>query len=156
MTGAEVITQFYRAFAARDGATMSASYTPDARFSDPVFTDLKGPEVGAMWRMLCARATDLRVVASQVQAAGNEGSAHWEAWYTYSATGRVVHNIIDARFTFRDGRIATHHDRFDLYRWSRQALGLKGLLLGWLPPVQSTIRGQAARALTRYLASEPT
>ncbi len=156
MTGTDLITEFYRAFAVRDAVTMAASYTPDARFADPVFPDLHGKEVGGMWRMLCARATDLRVVASNVQVAEREGTAHWEAWYTYTATGRPVHNVIDARFTFRDGLIATHQDRFDLYRWSRQALGAKGVLLGWLPPVQATIRAQAAKALARYLANEMT
>ena len=65
------------------------------------------------------------------------GRAHWVATYTYSATGRPVENRIDATFEFRDGRIVRHRDRFDLYRWARQALGPKGLLLGWLPPVQA-------------------
>lgn len=103
-----------------------------------------------MWRMLCARGKDLRLEYSDVKGDANSGSAHWEAWYTFSATGRQVHNIIEARFTFADGLIATHTDAFDLYRWSRQALGLKGLLLGWSPLVRNAIRAQAARGLERF------
>ena len=61
-------------------------------------------------------------------------------------------NIIEAAFTFRDGLIATHTDRFDLWRWSRQALGTKGALLGWTPIVSGAIRKNAARALDAYLA----
>ena len=57
----ELIDRFYTAFGARDGAAMSALYAPNARFSDPVFTDLSGEEPGAMWRMLTGRATDLRI-----------------------------------------------------------------------------------------------
>jgi len=41
----ELIDRFYAAFGARDGAAMSALYAPDARFSDPVFTDLSGDEL---------------------------------------------------------------------------------------------------------------
>jgi ketosteroid isomerase-like protein len=148
----EVISRLYEAFAVRDHVGMARCYTPDARFSDPVFPDLRGTQVAAMWRMLCQRATDLRITYSDVSAEGNSGSAHWEAWYTYSATGRPVHNVIEAAFTFRDGRIATHRDHFDLYRWTRQALGTTGVLLGWTPFLRSAVRRKAALALVRFSA----
>jgi uncharacterized protein len=148
----EVISRLYEAFALRDHMGMARCYTPDARFSDPVFTDLRGTQVAAMWRMLCQRATDLRITYGDVSAEGNSGSAHWEAWYTYSATGRPVHNVIEAAFTFRDGRIATHRDHFGLYRWTRQALGTTGVLLGWTPFLRSAVRRRAAVALVRFSA----
>ena len=150
---AALLNRFYTAFAARDGATMSGCYHADASFSDPVFPDLKGPEVGGMWRMLTSRARDLKVEHSAVVADDQTGSAHWEAWYPFSATGRAVHNIIDASFTFKDGLIFTHKDHFDFYRWSRQALGATGWLLGWTPIVANKVRGQAAAGLAKYLAS---
>jgi uncharacterized protein len=128
---------------------MGALYTSEAVFEDPVFS-LRGPRIGAMWCMLCDRAADLRVVATDVQADGQAGSATWQAWYTFSATGRPVHNRIQASFRFVDGRILEHRDTFDLWRWAGQALGLKGRLLGWTPPVRSAIRRQASRALDRY------
>lgn len=148
---AEVIRTFYAAFARRDHAAMAACYAPDATFSDPVFRDLRGPTISAMWRMLCERGTDLRIEATGIEADAVRGSAHWEAWYTFSATGRPVHNIIQASFRFRDGAIQSHTDSFHLYRWTRQALGLKGVLLGWTPPVQHAVRAQAARALDAFI-----
>lgn len=153
-TNADVIRSFYEAFQRRDHAAMAACYAPDATFSDPVFRDLQGPRVAAMWRMLCERATDLRIEASDIKAEGDRGSARWEAWYTFSATGRPVHNIIRASFEFRDGLILRHTDAFDLAAWARQALGLKGLLLGWTPLVQNAIRAQAARGLDAFLRKE--
>ena len=136
---AELIRGFYAALQRRDHAAMAACYAPEATFSDPVFRDLRGPAVGAMWRMLCERGTDLRVEASGIEAQADQGSAHWEAWYTFTGTGRPVHNVIQASFHFRDGLIQRHADAFDLYRWARQALGVKGILLGWTPPVQRAI-----------------
>ena len=61
-------------------------------------------------------------------------------------------NEIRAEFVFKDGLIVEHRDHFDLWRWSRQALGLKGLLLGWLPPVQAAIRRQARQGLASFQA----
>lgn len=155
---AALIHYFYDAFQRRDFRTMAACYTPDAEFHDPVFTHLSGSRVGAMWRMLCERATDLRIQMDNVRVAADTGAAHWEAWYTFTQTGRPVHNRVDASFVFQDGRIRRHTDVFDLYAWARQALGMKGLLLGWTPMVQRAIRVQAARALEVYLlkSASPT
>jgi ketosteroid isomerase-like protein len=151
---ASLIARFYAALDRRDAEAMVACYAPDAEFSDPAFPRLDAEGVATMWRMLCARGKDLRVVASAIEADTAAGRAHWVATYTYSATGRKVVNRIDAEFAFRDGRIVRHVDRFDLYRWIRQALGVKGLLLGWLPPVQRAVRVQAAKALAAWRAND--
>ena len=152
---AALIERFYSAFARRDPEAMLACYGPGIAFRDPVFGALTGREVRAMWRMLNARAIDLAVEFASVAATERKGSAHWEARYTYSATGRPVHNRIDATFEFQDGLIARHVDRFSLWRWAAMALGAKGALLGWLPPVRAAIRARAARGLAAYMAANP-
>jgi ketosteroid isomerase-like protein len=148
-----LIRDLYTAMASRDAAAMATCYTPDAHFSDPVFTDLKGPQIGAMWAMLCTRAKSLKVMLVDVDAGDNDGQAHWEAIYPFSKTGRMVHNKIAARFVIRDGKIADHHDDFPLWRWTGMALGVKGHLLGWLPPVQNAIRREAAKSLAEFMAN---
>jgi len=148
---ADVLETFYTAFQNRDAATMAAQYHEDIHFSDPVFPDLNGPEAGAMWAMLCERGKDLELTFDGIEADDTTGKARWEARYTFSATGNKVHNIIEASFRFEDGLIIDHEDRFDLYRWARQALGFKGVLLGWAPPVQNAVRGQAAKGLAHYM-----
>jgi ketosteroid isomerase-like protein len=150
---AALIERFYSAFARRDVETMLSCYRADVVFRDPVFGALSGPRVRAMWRMLNARAVDLTIEFDKVAATESDGSAHWEARYTYTATGRPVHNCIDASFEFRDGSIAHHVDRFSLWRWAAMALGTKGALLGWLPPVRSAIRTRAAAGLAAYMAA---
>lgn len=151
-TNAQLLTDFYEAFARQDGDAMATAYAPDATFSDPAFPGLVGEQVGGMWRMLTGRASDLRVEFRDVVADDTTGSAHWEAWYTFSATGRKVHNVIDARFTFADGLIKTHVDTFDFWRWSRQALGAPGLLLGWSGFLRKKVQGQARKGLDQFLA----
>jgi ketosteroid isomerase-like protein len=152
--GEELIDRFYSAFGARDGATMGGCYTPDATFSDPVFQGLKGDEPGAMWRMLTARAEDLEIQLLERQANDQHGSAHWIAHYTYSETGRPVENDVRASFRFRDGLIAEHVDDFDLYAWTRQALGPTGTLLGWTPILRRAVRKRARAALDEFRGRE--
>jgi len=130
---------------------MAASYAPDARFSDPVFTDLRGSEPGAMWKMLTERGEDLRIDLAEHEASGDSGLARWIAHYTFTRTGRKVVNDVRASFLFRDGLIAEHRDNFSFYRWARQALGPPGLALGWTPILQATIRKRARADLDAYM-----
>lgn len=150
---ASVIARFYEAFSRLDAESMAACYTDDVLFSDPVFGELRGQQAGDMWRMLTSRAKEFSVTFDQVRADRQTGSAHWIATYLFSQTGRTVINDIQARFVFRDGKICEHHDQFDLWRWSRQALGFKGAVLGWTPFVQSAIREQAKKGLKVFRAA---
>jgi ketosteroid isomerase-like protein len=149
-----LIERFYGAFAERDGAGMQACYAPDVSFYDPVFQDLHGAEAGAMWRMLTSGASDLRIELLEHEADGERGTAHWRAHYTFTQTGRPVVNDIHASFRFADGLIAEHHDEFDFYRWARQALGPRGVLLGWTPLVRSAVRRGARARLDEFMAAE--
>lgn len=149
---AERLTAFYEAFSRRDAGPMRALYAPDAVFSDPAFRGLRGPAIGDMWTMLCENGKDLRVEFRDVKADDATGSAHWEAWYTFQGR-RPVHNVIEARFHFGpDGLVRIHTDAFDFWRWSRQALGLPGALLGWTPFLRSAVQGQAGKALKAWQA----
>jgi ketosteroid isomerase-like protein len=150
------IAAFYGAFRELDAKAMKAAYAPDARFRDPVF-ELQGrDEIGAMWAMLCEairnKGRDVwQLDVSGISADASQGRARWEAHYRFSATGRRVHNIIDASFSFdAQGLIAAHRDEFDFWRWSRQALGAPGWALGWTPLLKAKVRAQAAANLAAY------
>jgi len=150
-----LIQKFYESFQRKDAAGMVACYADDVRFTDPVFETLDGKKAGAMWTMLVGGGGDLRLEFKDVKADDTSGSAHWDAYYTFSGTGRFVHNSIDAAFEFRDGKITRHVDTFDLHKWAGQALGLKGKLFGGFGFVQSKIRSMAAGRLAAYLAKNP-
>ena len=148
------IERLYEAFGQCNGAAMTACYAPGAHFHDPAFGDLEGEEVGAMWRMLTARATDLKIELREHEAGEEKGSAHWIARYTFS-TGRPVINDIQARFRFADdGRIADHVDEFDFRNWAKQALGPSGHLVALLPPLRSKARAKALDQLATYQREE--
>lgn len=151
-TNIALITRFYQAFQRLDAEAMVACYSPEVVFSDPAFGTLRGKDAADMWRMLASRAKDFSLTFDSVRADERSATAHWVATYLFSQTGRVVVNDIQARFVIRDGLIVEHHDHFDLWRWARQALGTKGLLLGWTPLVQGKIRQQAAKGLRAFQA----
>jgi limonene-1,2-epoxide hydrolase len=153
------IENFYNAFARLDPDAMAPCYADDVAFDDEVFSLRGKPQVMGMWRMLCAatkeRGADVwHLRFGDVKAGGSSGSAHWDAHYRFSATGRLVNNSIDAQFEFGSGgRIVRHRDRFDFWRWSRQALGTPGLLLGWSPMLRNQVRERAGGNLRRFMES---
>lgn len=150
---ARLIETFYAAFQKLDAETMAKCYSADIKFSDPVFTNLNGQEAGDMWRMLASKAKNFSLVFDGVSADDKQGEAHWIATYTFSQTGNTVVNDIRAKFTFKDGKIVSHTDTFDLWKWAGQALGFKGKLLGWTPLLQNAVRKQAAKGLAQFRQS---
>ncbi|MTI86756.1 MAG: nuclear transport factor 2 family protein [Balneolaceae bacterium] len=150
----DLIHRFYTAFNKRDYQTMINCYHNDAVFRDPVF-DLKNKqEIAAMWTMLCKQGKDLKVSFSKAEAGEEVGSVRWEARYTFSQTNRKVDNVIQAEFRFKDGLIITHKDTFNFWRWSRQALGVPGYVLGWSPLLQQKVQSQARKSLNAFLRDE--
>lgn len=145
-----LIETFYLAFQKQDAATMISCCHNDIVFNDPVFGQLKGDNVKAMWMMLCQNAKDLKIKFSEIQASLKKGSVHWEAWYTFSKTGKRVHNIVEASFEFNDSKIINHTDNFNLHKWAAQALGIKGKLLGGTKFFQNKIQLQTHKTLQDF------
>ncbi len=152
MGHAELIETFYQAFARGDAAAMVACYAPNVVFQDPAFGQLHGARAAAMWTMLCGQAKDLVVRHRDIHIDGDRGTAHWDADYVFSKTGRQVHNSIDASFRFADGKIVEHTDDFSMWKWSRQALGPAGWVLGWTPIVGRAVQKQANAGLDAFIA----
>lgn len=151
-TPRSIITAFYTAFERRDFASMGALYHPEAQFKDAAFDLKSGKEAAAMWEMLLTAGKDLHISFGDVQGDDSRASARWEAWYTFSKTGRKVHNIIEARMEMKDGLIYRHNDAFDFWRWSRQALGASGWLLGWSGFLRRKVQQKAMLNLRFFMS----
>jgi ketosteroid isomerase-like protein len=147
----EIIERFYDRFAAHDGRGMEACYATSATFSDPVFTSLRGVEVGGMWRMLTQKSNLQLTLDSLVQKGEHRWEARWTAKYTFSATGRNVTNVVTSDIRLEDGKIVEQHDTFDFRSWQTQALGWPGAWLGWTGIPGRAIQKKAMQSLRTFL-----
>jgi len=150
MANTDVIRGFFAAFGRRDADGMIEHYHPELVFEDPVFGKLSREQASVMWHMLCARATDLVIELGSHEADDTKGRAEWDAKYTFSKTGRFVHNRVRSELEFRDGRIVRQKDDFDFWRWAGMALGPRGQLLGWSSLVKNAVRKEVKRSLEHY------
>ena len=146
----ETIRRLYDALDRHDGEGAAACYADDAVFDDPAFGRLEDGAVKDMWRMLCERSEDLRVVLIEHGADAGEGWAHWSASYTFGGTGRTVVNDIRSRFVFEGDLIRDQVDSFSLRRWGGQALGRRGTVLGTAGLLGRAVRKQARGQLEQY------
>ena len=151
MVNFDLINHFYSSFAKGDAEGMISCYDSNIIFQDPVFGQLKGENVMNMRRMLLSgNDSQLKIKFENIKADNKSGSADWTAEYIFSKTGKKVINKIHAIFEFQNGRIIKHSDHFDIWKWSKQAFGWKGLLIGWTPFMKSGIRKFARKSLEKY------
>ena len=132
---------------------MQNSYADNATFNDPAFGDLNALQVRSMWEMLIGSSLDMVITFDKIKADDKTGTAEWMASYTFSGTGNKVVNKVKASFIFENGKIIRHHDHFNFHTWSRQALGLSGLLLGWTRFLKNKVRKTATGKLQKYMAA---
>jgi ketosteroid isomerase-like protein len=151
-----IIETFYSAFAQKDAETMTKCYHDSIVFTDPAFGTLHGERAKNMWKMLCEsqREKEFVIRFDEIQFDQNKGQAAWEAIYFYGKKGRKVHNSIQAKFEFKDGLIIRHTDHFDLWKWSRQALGPVGFILGWAPSFRHKLQAQTKYLLDKFEAGK--
>lgn len=147
----ELIQTFYDAFARLDHVTMQNCYSENPIFNDPIFGILQGDEVRPMWEMLCKSAKDFSLHADKIAIDGEYGTCNWTATYTFSKTGRRVVNNVKAYMRIESGKITEHTDAFDIYKWSRQALGLTGIFLGWSGYLKNKIHNDARKKLEQFM-----
>ena len=146
-----LITKFYTAFSNADAKAMAECYHPKIHFVDPAFGLLKKEQVSKMWEMLLLKSKgNIKIEFSDIKADEFTGSAKWTATYNFSKTNRKVVNKVSAQFVFQDGLIIKHSDSFDVWKWSKQAFGLTGYLLGWTGFFQKKINQQALSSLEKF------
>lgn len=157
MNNEQLVERFYAAFQKLDYATIQDCYDDEVIFQDPAFGVLRGPDVKYMWEMLCKNAKNFSLVFSDIEKQDEEYiTCKWTANYTFSATGRRVKNVIRAYIRVQNGKITEHTDYFNFWKWSRQALGLSGWLLGWSSFYQSQVRLKALDTLKTFIEKKET
>ena len=148
----QLISNFYAAFQQKDAAAMNACYSDDVVFYDPVFELLENGLVKDMWEMLCKNAKDFSLTYGNIKNLGDDYyTCDWVANYTFSQTGRKVVNNVKAHMKLQNGQITEHSDAFSLHKWSTQALGFSGWLLGWNSFFQRKIKNKARRNLMKFV-----
>ncbi|GAA4279459.1 nuclear transport factor 2 family protein [Aquimarina mytili] len=146
----EVIKAFYTALNNHDVDTMVSYYHDEIIFEDPIFGKLEGDKAKKMWYWLCENGKDLTVKFSDIKVNHDKGSAYWEARYTFGGRKRPVLNRVTSTFEFKDRKIIKHTDNYSLHRWSSQAMGWKGRVIGGSSYFRKKIQYRSNRLLDKF------
>lgn len=153
MNNKEIIEKFYTSFSEGNSKGMTECYHKNVVFQDPVFGTLKGEKAFKMWEMLLSRKTDTTKISFENIVTNNDtGSVNWKAEYLYGKQKREVTNLVSANFKFKDGFIIQHIDTFDLYKWTKQAMGPVGYLMGWSTFMKNKIQKTTNEQLATYMS----
>lgn len=152
MNNTELIEKFYTSFANGNFKEMTACYHENIVFQDPVFGRLEGKRAVKMWEMLLTKRTEsTKISFDNIHATSDHGTANWTAKYVYGDANRKVTNVVRANFKFKEGKIIEHIDSFDLWKWSKQAMGIVGYLVGWSPFMKNKIQKTTKMRLDTFI-----
>ncbi len=142
------IQRFIDSLSRRDVAALQAGYHAQASLSDPLHPDLRGPQVGCLWRWRLHRCEGWDVRA--LTWAGDERKARlrWQVDWRLRERGGRGRTTIDTTFTFWDDLIVRQVDEYPVWPQLGRCQGLTGWALGWLPAWQ----GRSRRVLAGRLA----
>jgi hypothetical protein len=108
-----------------------------------------------MWHMLLSKKGAAPTINYTVlHETDSQGTVQWIASYHYGVKKRPVVNKVTATFVLLNGKILQHTDHFDLWNWSKQALGISGYLLGWSDFFKSKIQKKTNQMLDHYIAKQ--
>jgi len=149
----QLIENFYTAFTKGDANGMTACYHNDVVFEDPTFGKLENGKPAKMWEMLMSKKkASTTIVFNNIDADEKTGKANWTATYEFGEKNRKVVNNVSAKFKFKDGKIIEHIDTFDIWKWTKQALGFSGVLLGWSSFMKKKIQKTTNDQLTEFIS----
>jgi len=151
MENINLLRAFFKSFIKGDVDSMLECFHENIVFRDQVFGRLEGEEVNKMWRMLLQYGKkNLQISYKDLEADEFSGTAKWRAVYYYGRKRRQVINLIESSFKFQDNKIIEQVDHYDMWKWSGQALGWKGWLLGWSIYFTTKVQEKSREKLRKY------
>lgn len=152
-----VIEKFYNAFKEGNAEEMVSCYDDNIIFEDPAFGELKGEKAKMMWKMLLSKKEARAEISYSTIIIDNtvtRGTAKWTARYTYGPAKRKVVNHVNATFEIKNNKITRHTDNFNFWKWSMQALGFTGYVLGWSSFMKNKVQGFTNKALEQFINTQ--
>jgi len=146
----------YIAIQNADPKAIIACYDDNAHFEDIAFQLDNKARILEMWQLVCHTRPRVTIDFDSISADDRKGNGRWMATYMFGKTdtkpGRRVDNTLTSEFVFRDGLIATHHDRCHAMAWAVQAIPFPvSLLVGSITPLR---RSLAERRLKKFIESK--
>jgi ketosteroid isomerase-like protein len=135
--------------ALREGETdaLLSRYAEHVRIEHPLLGVLDRDEFAAALRSFARRSPGHSLTYAIEDAEGDRVEASWRLNHLFHETGRLVAISGASVFVLAAGRIVRQTDRFDRRDWARQALGLTGLVLSFLPGWRAFLRRELRRSL---------
>jgi hypothetical protein len=149
------IETYFDAFSKGDYRTMRSLCDPKITFNDPVYTSLQGKSVFALHHFMAERRICPTITIRSISEKGNRVKVKWTNEYEYATY--KTHISIDVRsiFHFEHTSIISQTDQYNLWKWSKMALGFTGTYLGWTPMFRSTLRRSSQQSLATFIQKHP-
>lgn len=144
-TASAVVNRFFESYQRSDWQSMARCYHDKASFSDPIYPDLREENIVYLWFSRLSKHQSIDLQYRVVFADERKAQVEWTAISPFNGKAVKIEGL--STFALWDETIVRHVDEFSFVKWSRQAQGLKGWLLGGSRFYQARVQRSARSQL---------
>jgi hypothetical protein len=142
------VEQLFKAAQARDPDAILLAYAEEALIDHPLLGSLSRADYAAALTAFLQETPDYELTFQINHAGIDHAEAEWTLSYVFHATGRSIVTKGETAFRLSGLRIIHQRDDFDRRDWSRQALGLSGFVLSFVPGWRAFLERELRRSLS--------
>jgi ketosteroid isomerase-like protein len=142
-----LVEQHYKAIQAKDADAILAVYAADCRIDHPLIGRMSKDEFSKAVQAFIRQTPDYELEFQISHAGAQRVDAEWALTHVFHLTGRTIRLAGATTYFLSANRITRHIDQFDRRAWSRQAMGMTGLVLSFVPGWRSFVERELRRAL---------
>jgi hypothetical protein len=142
-----LVEQLFKAFQSKDTDAIFATYAADCQFDHPLIGRLSKNEFSMAIRAFMRATPDYELAFQINHTDAKRVDVEWTITHIFHLTAKVIKQHGTTTCFLSNNRIVQQIDKFDRRAWSRQAMGMTGLVLSFVPGWRSFIERELRRAL---------
>jgi limonene-1,2-epoxide hydrolase len=142
-----LVEQLFKAFQSKDVDAILGAYSEDCQVDHPLIGRMSKDDFSRALLTFIRETPDYALEFQINHVGAKRVEAEWTMTHVFHLTGKTIRLSGTTTYLLSANRITRQIDQFDRRGWSRQAMGVTGLCLSFVPGWRSFIERELRQAL---------
>jgi hypothetical protein len=142
-----IIDRLFKAFQSKDADAILAAYSAKCQFNHPLIGCMSKDEFSKAVQIFIRETPDYELAFQINHVSAKRVEVEWTMTHIFHLTGRIIKQNGKTTCFLSANSVVRQIDQFDRRIWSRQAMGVTGLVLSFVPGWKSFIERELRNTL---------